>query len=72
MFLKIKLNNPEKWPSWPEDFTWSSNGKPDGYNCIKIQEPLDTDVWKNNYFCWKSDKIDPGITWRYQSGKQAE
>jgi hypothetical protein len=51
-------------PSWPEDFKWSSEGKPAGYNCLPItdQNPPSSD-WQNTFFCWKSETFDPGFKW---------
>ena len=53
--------------AWPDDFKFSISGVPDGYNCIQIDEPKDYDHgWKNNNFCWKSEKDNPGFKWSHQ------
>lgn len=50
-------------PVWPDDFKWSSAGKPDGYECLKIGETRDHDSWDDNYLCWRDDKTDPKLFW---------
>ena len=49
-------------PSWPDDFTWSYNGVPEGFNCVKINKDRDV-VWGDNFFCWKNNRLDPGLRW---------
>ena len=56
-------------PIFPEDFHWSSNGAPHGYNCEQINEPSDPHSWDDNYLCWKNTKKDPGLRWRYGGAK---
>ena len=51
------------FPIFPGDFKWSSAGIPSGYDCTQIYERSDPHSWHDNYFCWKNDKIDPGMKW---------
>jgi len=50
-------------PSWPEDFKWSNAGVPAGYHCDRIWELANPaqHTWKDNFFCWRNNKADPGI-----------
>merc|ERR1719189_3337956 len=52
-------------PVWPDDFHWSSGGKPKDYNCIQITEGSEPHytTWHDNYFCWRNFKRDPGFRW---------
>jgi len=51
-------------PLWPDDFKWSSAGRPSGYDCIQILEGADPHTWNDNYFCWRNYKRNPGLKWR--------
>ena len=50
-------------PSWPRDFKWSNHGVPRGYYCDRIWEAANPPkhTWKDNFFCWRNNKADPGI-----------
>jgi len=48
---------------FPGDFEWSSGGKPVGYDCERIYEPKGGSTWRDNYFCWKNYRLNPGIKW---------
>jgi len=50
---------------FPDDFKWSSDGIPEGYDCIAITEPSDEDSWLDNFFCWKEGRKDPGLKWSF-------
>ena len=52
-------------PSWPQDFKWSFAGIPAGYTCTRILELAEpaSHTWGDNYFCWRSNKADPGFRW---------
>ena len=52
-----------KLPSWPQDFKWSNHGVPRGYYCDRIWEAANPPkhTWKDNFFCWRNNKADPGI-----------
>ena len=50
-------------PQWPGDFKWSNAGVPKGYHCDRIWELKQpaNQHWKDNFFCWRENKADPGI-----------
>jgi len=53
------------WPTWPDDFAWSSSG-PVLDTCINIhnwREPT-SHTWWDNWFCWKNGKTMKMI-WSY-------
>ncbi|KAL5263079.1 hypothetical protein ACHWQZ_G008474 [Mnemiopsis leidyi] len=55
-------------PIWPDDFRFSASGTISGYDCVHIYEPDDLgDGWGNNYYCWKNDRVSPGLYWTWTS-----
>ena len=54
-----------KLPVWPMDFKWSFASVPSNYDCIQITETSDPDNWDDNYFCWLSDRKNPGFKWSF-------
>ena len=48
---------------------FSASGWPSGgYDCVRIYEPDDLkDGWGNNYYCWRNDRVDPGLYWTHTS-----
>lgn len=56
---------PDRLPSWPADFKWSSAGAPKDYTCTRILEMAEPPqhTWGDNFFCFKAGLADPGMRW---------
>ena len=52
-------------PRWPYDFRWSNAGPVRGYRCVPIKEPADRFTWRDNYFCSRSSRRNPGMRWSF-------
>jgi len=56
-----------RYPTYPDDFTFSHGAKPMSYECLDIVE--NSRGWGTNYFCWKDDSrfVEPGFSF-FRSG----
>lgn len=50
-------------PVFPDDFKWSNDNIPEGYDCIKIHDKSHSTVWWNSFLCWRHGTKDPGMEW---------
>jgi len=52
------------WPSWPDDFAWSTRGEIPGMRCIQIKEGAEPKrtSWNDNWLCWQGT-VDLGFKW---------
>jgi len=60
-------NNEGRYPTYPDDFTFSHGAKPTSYECLDIVE--NSRGWGTNHFCWKDDSrfVEPGFSF-FRSG----
>ena len=65
--MSIVLTSAVRYPLWPSEFRWNSAGPIDGWTCTKIIEPADSNTWRDNYFCHRSDVNIRGIGMRWSS-----
>ena len=65
-------------PSWPNDFSWNTNGIPEACTCkkdecdcrcVNIAEPADSHGWRDNYLCFAKTKYLPDIKWSHRGKK---
>ena len=61
-------------PSWPNDFSWNTDGIPEACackkdecdcHCVNIAEPADSHAWRDNYLCFSKTKYLPDIKWSH-------